>query len=173
MRGVVSLAAALALPDAFPGRDFILATTFGVIMVTVLVQGATLAPLIRALDLERFTAVAPTLTEAAARAAMARAQLAEVRKLSLTEDGTHQHPRLFEQYTYRASASARFAAAETELQGPKRAHFTVLLAAIHAGRAEILRMHQAGEIHDHVLQALEQELDLDELSARQALGDAA
>jgi CPA1 family monovalent cation:H+ antiporter len=49
MRGVVSLAAALALPEGFPGRDFILAATFAVILVTVLVQGATLAPLIRAL----------------------------------------------------------------------------------------------------------------------------
>ena len=47
MRGVVSLAAALALPENFPGRDFIIATTFAVILVTVLVQGATLAPLIR------------------------------------------------------------------------------------------------------------------------------
>ena len=45
MRGVVSLAAALALPDDFPGRDFVLATTFAVILVTVLIQGATLAPL--------------------------------------------------------------------------------------------------------------------------------
>ena len=39
MRGVVSLAAALALPEQFPGRDFILATTFAVILVTVLVFG--------------------------------------------------------------------------------------------------------------------------------------
>src|SRR4029077_12350214 len=39
MRGVVSLAAALALPDDFPGRDFVLATTFAVILVTVLIQG--------------------------------------------------------------------------------------------------------------------------------------
>jgi hypothetical protein len=54
MRGVVSLAAALALPDGFPGRDFIVATTFAVILVTVLLQGATLAPLIRALSFEGF-----------------------------------------------------------------------------------------------------------------------
>src|SRR6185369_15592044 len=47
MRGVVSLAAALALPQDFAGRDFILATTFAVILVTVLVQGSTLGPLIR------------------------------------------------------------------------------------------------------------------------------
>ena len=54
MRGVVSLAAALALPEGFPGRDLILATTFTVILVTVLLQGATLAPLIRALNLGAF-----------------------------------------------------------------------------------------------------------------------
>jgi CPA1 family monovalent cation:H+ antiporter len=55
MRGVVSLAAALALPDDFPGRDFVLASTFAVILVTVLIQGATLASLIRVLGLGGFT----------------------------------------------------------------------------------------------------------------------
>jgi hypothetical protein len=32
-------------------------------------------------------------------------------------------------------------------------------------------MHRKGEIHDSVLQSLEQELDLEELSARRLLGD--
>jgi monovalent cation/hydrogen antiporter len=69
MRGVVRLAAALALPEGFPGRDFIVATTFAVILVTVLLQGGTLAPLIRALDLDGFTQLeADTLPEADARA---------------------------------------------------------------------------------------------------------
>ena len=82
MRGVVSLAAALALPEEFPGRDFILATTFAVILVTVLVQGATLAPLIRVLGLGNFTAQqTSTLSEPEARVEMARAQLAEVEKI--------------------------------------------------------------------------------------------
>jgi len=67
-----SLAAALALPEEFPGRDFILATTFAVILVTVLVQGATLAPLIRALGIanltRQYTQQEPsTLSEAEAR----------------------------------------------------------------------------------------------------------
>src|SRR5882672_8564216 len=53
MRGVVSLAAALALPDKiqdnspFPGRDLILFLTFVVILVTLVVQGLSLPPLIR------------------------------------------------------------------------------------------------------------------------------
>src|SRR5689334_4359002 len=55
MRGIVSLAAALALPlvldsgNPFPQRDLIVFLTFVVIAVTLVVQGLTLAPLIRAL----------------------------------------------------------------------------------------------------------------------------
>ncbi len=57
VRGVVSLAAALALPrtladgSPFPGRDAIVMCTLAVISVTLLVQGPTLLPLIRALGL--------------------------------------------------------------------------------------------------------------------------
>ena len=46
MRGVVSLAAALALPVDVPGRDLIIYLTFAVILVTLVGQGLTLAPLI-------------------------------------------------------------------------------------------------------------------------------
>jgi CPA1 family monovalent cation:H+ antiporter len=171
MRGVVSLAAALALPDGFPGRDFILATTFAVIMVTVLVQGATLAPLIRVLGLSGFALEQPkTLPEAEARALMAAAQLAEVERQSAGTEEAHRHPRLVEQYGYRARAAARFSEAAGALIDQRRAHFTVVVAAVAAGRAEILRLHRAGSIHDTVLHALEQELDLEEMSARRHLG---
>lgn len=167
MRGVVSLAAALALPETFPGRDFILATTFVVICVTVLVQGTTLGPLIRMLGLEHITAsTATTLPEPQARARIASVQLAEVERQSAGPDGTHRHPRLVEQYGYRARASARFSEANGGLIGDRVAHFGVVLAAVTAGRAELLRMHRAGEIHDEVLRVLEQELDLEEITAR-------
>jgi Na+/H+ antiporter len=172
MRGVVSLAAALALPDDFPGRDFILATTFAVILVTVLVQGATLAPLIRVLGLSGFTQQQlRTLPEAEARARMAAVQLAEVERHAAGTEETPRHPRLLEQYGYRARAAARFSEAAGGLIGPKQEHFTVVLAAVAAGRSELLRLHRAGSIHDTVLHALEQELDLEEMSARRHLGE--
>lgn len=56
-RGIVSLAAALALPEflddgvAFPGRDEVIACTLAVILVTLIGQGITLPPLIRALGI--------------------------------------------------------------------------------------------------------------------------
>ena len=173
MRGVVSLAAALALPDAFPGRDFILAATFAVILATVLVQGATLAPLIRLLGLGDFAQQQPTtLPEAQARARVAAVQLAAVERRSAAADGTQRHPRLLEQYRYRARAAARFSEADGALDSDRTEHFSVVLTAITAGRAELLRLHRAGEIHDTVLHALEQELDLEELSARRIIGEA-
>ena len=172
MRGVVSLAAALALPQGFPGRDFILATTFAVILVTVLVQGSTLGPLIRMLRPEGFSILrTSTLPEDEARARMVAAQLAEVERQSIKDDNTHRHPRLVEQYSYRARATARFSESAGGLVEQKREHFTVVLAAIRAGRAEILRLHGTGSIHDSVLHALEHELDLEEMTARKHLGE--
>ena len=170
MRGVVSLAVALGLPEDFPGRDAILVITFAVILMTVLVQGATLAPLIRWLDLGSFTLAQPdTLPETAARARMAAAQLAVIQSRAVLADGTVRHPRLLEQYSYRAQASARFHEAAGSLDGHREEHFSTVLAAIAAGRAEILRLHREGSIHDSVLQALEDELDLEEMSARRHL----
>jgi CPA1 family monovalent cation:H+ antiporter len=51
MRGAVSLAAALALPQTFPHRDLLVFLTFAVIVATLVGQGLTLPPLIRRLGL--------------------------------------------------------------------------------------------------------------------------
>jgi monovalent cation/hydrogen antiporter len=119
------------------------------------------------------TIVTPTrtLSEAAARARMASIQLAAVEARSKTPDGNQLHPRLLEQYGYRARAASRFSEAEGSLLQSRTEHFSVVLDAITAGRTELLRMHRAGEIHDSVLQALEQELDLEEMSARRLTGE--
>ena len=172
MRGVVSLAAALSLPDAMPGRDFILIATFVVILVTVLGQGATLAPLIRLLRLSEFAVAGRNaLPETAARARLARAQLEAVEKHAIGEDGAVRHPRLLEQYRFRALASERYDAAKGGLAGARDEHFGVVLSALAAGRAELLAMHRDGTIHDSVLHALEQELDLEELAALRRRGE--
>ena len=172
MRGVVSLAAALALPDRFPGRDVIIAATFATILFTVLVQGATLAPLIRVLRLERFAGGRRTaIGEDDARARIAQIQLESVETASRAEDGSHRHPRLIDQYGFRARASARYSEAADDLADSRREHFGVVLAANEAGRRELLRLHRAGEINDSVLHTLEHELDLEELTARKFLED--
>jgi Na+/H+ antiporter len=167
MRGVVSLAAALALPQGFPGRDFILAVTFAVIVVTVLVQGGTLAPLVRLLRVDRYaSAPSQAIGEAAARAQVFAAQFAAVQRHSLQPDGTHRHPRLMHEYSYRSLATRNFAEDVEGHLGHRDEHFHVVLAAVAAGRAELLRLHSGDEIHDSVLRAIELDLDLQELSAQ-------
>ena len=50
MRGVVSIAAAIALPQDFPSRDIIVFLAFSSIFATLVLQGTTLGWLIRRLD---------------------------------------------------------------------------------------------------------------------------
>ncbi len=171
MRGVVTLAIALSLPDAMPGRDFILASAFAVILVTVLVQGTTMGWMIRRLGLRADEEVQTGhLTQAQAMARMTAAQLTAVEALAKEADGTLRHPRLLEQYTYRADVIARYADRQEEAAGERREHFEVMLAAAVAGRAELLKLHRAGQIHDEVLRAIERSLDLQEVLAAGARG---
>jgi|SRR5579884_1734301 len=51
LRGGVALAVAISLPPSLPGHRIILAATFGVVLFTIVVQGITIAPLARALNL--------------------------------------------------------------------------------------------------------------------------
>ena len=57
----VTLAAAMALPPAFPYRDLIVLTAFSVVLGTLAIQGLTLKPLLRALDLHDEDPVGRTL----------------------------------------------------------------------------------------------------------------
>jgi monovalent cation:H+ antiporter, CPA1 family len=58
LRGGLSMVLALALPRSFVHRELILHTTYGVVLLTLLVQGLTMKPLVRALGLQ---AVRPPL----------------------------------------------------------------------------------------------------------------
>ena len=171
MRGVVSLAVALSLPADLPGRDVLLALTFAVILLSILVQGTTLAPLIRLLGLGGSQPDAPsTLREAAARAMVTQAALDAIRAHSRQPDGSERHPRLVEQWTHRVAVSSKLAGAEATYSPHRTEHFTALLVAVGAARHRLLELHRSGQVHDSVLQVLESELDLEELGARQRMG---
>jgi CPA1 family monovalent cation:H+ antiporter len=167
MRGVVSLAAALALPGNFPGRDLILIATFAVILVTVIVQGSTLAPLIRLLGFDGSPtgAFRKTLPEREARLRIAKLQAEAARRQSRNDDGSYRHPRLVEQYEFRVGALSRSLEAEGALDGVRTSHFEAILATITAGRDALLNLHRAGEIDNDVLRILERELDAEEIRA--------
>jgi CPA1 family monovalent cation:H+ antiporter len=164
MRGVVTLAAALTLPGDIPGRDLMLVTAFAVIAVTVLMQGTTLGLMIRAAGL-RDVEPPPRMNLGAAEAAMAGAQLALIEAHAHAPDGALRHPRLLENYRLRARQTANYSGNEESFAHEIAAHFDLVIAAVAAGREELVRLHRAGDIDDETLHNLERDLDLEELTA--------
>ncbi|GAA4015489.1 hypothetical protein GCM10022280_12800 [Sphingomonas swuensis] len=162
MRGVVTLAVALTLPEQMPGRDLMLIAGFAVILVTVLVQGGSLGRLIKGVGLEDRDSL-PPMSLAEAEAAIARAKLQAAEARAYDSDGQLIHPQLLDMYQSRARATERYAREPDGFMKGIQTHFEVMLAAIATGRAELIRLHREGQIEDEVLHDLERDLDLEEL----------
>ena len=164
MRGIVSLAAALALPVTtqsgapFPHRDLIVFLTFVVILVTLVGQGLTLTPLIMRLRLTSDESVAEE--ERHARADMGRAAINAVERIAGEEKIS---PAVVERV--RAEFAERLALAQTgaSQEAVDAEHARRLrLAAIKAERASLIKAWQENHISDDVLHDLEEELDYQE-----------
>ncbi|QDE40082.1 Na+/H+ antiporter [Luteibacter pinisoli] len=175
MRGVVTLAIALSLPENMPGRDLTLAAAFATILVTVVVQGGTMGPMIRWLGLDRnIHNEGDHLSEMQAYVHIDKAQLEAVKAHAYDASGKLVHPRLLEQYTYRVTIASRVVDESLTITGDREAHYDVVLAALAAGRAELLRLHRSGRIHDELLHYLERDLDYQQIAAendRKGAGD--
>jgi Na+/H+ antiporter len=166
MRGVVTLAIALSLPPSFSGRDLILITAFIVILVTVLLQGTTIGLLIKLLNIKvNPQAEKEFLTEPQGWAKIEAAQYEMVKELAYDEKGQLQHPRLLEQYHYRANISNLHKDNATPPMDLLTSHYDIVLAAVAAGRQELLKLHRAGELHDELLHIIERDLDFQEIAA--------
>jgi len=159
MRGIVSLATALALPPVlasgapFPYRSEIIVITVCVILVTLVVQGLTLAPIIRAFrfapekshHLEARTA----RLEASRRGAevlddLSREEWVDARDVEWLRNELRDRIRLLEHHAGEPEGRRR-------LRG----------AMLRAERRMLVRLRNEGAISDDVLRELEQELDLE------------
>jgi len=164
MRGIVSLAAALALPLTLPGgapfphRDLIIFITFVVIVATLVGQGLTLGPLIRRLNVGSSWSLHDE--QVRVRAAMSAAALAAIDRRVTAEGVPAQWAE-----AKRAEVSDRVAlvASEGEDLTP-RMEFVHRLAesVIHAERAELLRLWRENEIGDEVMHHLMEVLDYEQ-----------
>ncbi len=141
MRGIVTLAAAMALPAGFPYRDLIALTAFSVVLGTLVIQGLTLKPLLRALNLHDEDPVGREL--AAARERALHAALA-----SVAGD---------------RSPVSDFAKADSG-GATSRTHGDTYLEAVRAARQAVLTMRTGHEIGDDAFHRIEEELDWLELA---------
>jgi len=175
MRGIVSLAAALALPlttargAPFPSRDEIVVLTFEVILATLVLQGLTLSPLIRRLRLGDDTTL--ELEEVHAREEAARAALARLDDLAQAPDASHEDiDRMQTLYTQRVRrASSIDPGAGVESARARAARRRLRHETLSAERRALIALRDQGVISDEVLHRLEQELDIEAM--RIGLGD--
>jgi CPA1 family monovalent cation:H+ antiporter len=169
MRGVVSLATALALPLTTPDRPLLIFVTFCVILATLVGQGLTLPLLIRALGVGVVGEGEPE--ELQARRLATEAAVVRIEQLA-QEWPTHLPliDALRAQYGHRAthlgdpietdsSSSDGVSAAEQELVE----HRKIRRAVIDAQRAAVLDLRDRGLIGDDAWRRVQRELDLEEL----------
>lgn len=169
MRGIVSLAAAMALPfetsagTPFPYRTEIVLITFGVILATLVAQGLSLAPLVRWLG---FTPEEDHLVEEAqAReqaSAAALAALAALEGEGWVHGGHVDRMRVF--YHERQRRTSAIGGDDRERSAAEAAAYRRLRhQTLTAERRALVDLRNRGEIGDETLHRLEHELDVEAL----------
>ena len=166
MRGVVSLAAALAIPlvieggEPFPNRNLIIFLTFAVIFATLVLQGLTLRPLIKLFSMVPDSKAHEM--ELKARVSIASALIEHIEEnysLSLTDEGLNLIKTKYEIRIQRIR------------KGEDRAKITeavinqlqvIQQELLNKERELIMRLRSQGAITEDALRKLEYELDLEE-----------
>ena len=167
LRGAVSLAAALALPEGFPERGLLIFLTLCVIFATLVVQGLTLPALIRALGVQDDGA--GELEELLARREATEAAMAHLRRLG-EEDWTRDETvrRMLALYEFRdrrlRQRAGELADGEDDDDLDDRSHTyqRMVREVLDAQRRRVIQLRDAGAISDDVLHTLERELDLED-----------
>jgi CPA1 family monovalent cation:H+ antiporter len=169
MRGAVSLAAALALPlethahAPFPQRDLIIFLTFGVIFSTLVVQGLSLAPLIRLLDVT--DAGADNQEELRARLVATKAALDQIDALAgeeWTRDETVERMRAMYEYRKRRFAARAGKIEDDGYEDRSLAYQQMVQAVLAAQRDALVRLRNEGEISNDVMNRVVLDFDLEE-----------
>jgi len=152
MRGIVTLAAAMALPPGFPYRDLIVLTAFFVVLGTLVIQGLTLKPLLRWLDLRDDDPVGRETRGAQERALSAALETIAGDQSPTAHAVSHQlEAVLAPEGNLRAT---QFAEQTADVHG----------RVVSAARQAVLDMRARDEIGDDAFHAVEEQLDRFEAS---------
>jgi CPA1 family monovalent cation:H+ antiporter len=176
MRGVVSLAAAFAVPlttvsgAEFPGRPQLVFLTFVVVVGTLLLHGLTLPWLIKVLDVQNEDAARDAMEEAAAQTRAAKAasdRLDELLADERAQTDVHQRAatilRGWNARRQNATWERRLGRSDDEIgESPTSAFKRLRLEMLAAERATFIAERDAGHIDDEVLRDVLHGLDLEE-----------
>lgn len=171
MRGVVSLAAAIALPLDFPERELIIFLAFCAILATLVLQGTTLGWLIRRLGLIQpppMDGINPQ--EAALRHQAARAMLGAIERRSTDLLYGPMAQDLLAEHRDRAAHLERVSRGGGAAAAERAARRALRLEGLEAARAVLREHHARGDVPEDILTKLGEELDYEENRLRRALG---
>ncbi len=167
-RGVISLAAIFTLPVGFPDRELLHFCAFVVVLVTLLGQGLTFAPLVRRLGLRANEAdrarIRNEARSASVQAALDRLEEIQLQQHDHVEDDAIEAMRKqlgtrLQRYRRRLDLLEKADSDEVPASPPYEAALMVRRAVIEAERDELLRWRDAGRLSDEGLRVLERELD--------------
>lgn len=174
-RGVITLATAFALPLAFPDRHLLLFCAYLVVLVTLVGQGLTFAPLLRALQIKADDADDRRVRAEARLAAVdaGRARIDEaIDELELPEEAARRLRLIYDGRRKAADLRLRRLERRLEVQGDDEAEeaFSTTVeavgllrrTAIDAEREELVRWRDAGRLPESSLRLLMRELDYQE-----------
>jgi monovalent cation/hydrogen antiporter len=170
MRGVISLAAAIALPQIFADgtpfaqRNMIIFLAFSVILVTLVLQGLTLPALIRALGLAGAPASQPEEQEARRTILEAALQyLDEIREKTKPELA-EVYADLSQHYRVRLASLGEDGSVSADGIGPQfyKRYVEVSRKLLNVERQAAVKLRNERRISDELLRELERELDLSE-----------
>jgi CPA1 family monovalent cation:H+ antiporter len=172
MRGIVSLAAALALPltlpggEPFPHRDLIVFLTFIVILATLVGQGLTLAPLIRRLRVGARWSLHDERRRV--RASMSAAALAAIDRV-VDAQGV---PASWTEPLKAELTDRILVVADNSYDGAPRVDALTRLrhAVIRAERAELIRLWRRNQVSDEVMHHLMETLDYEQATLPELTG---
>ncbi|WP_250002455.1 sodium:proton antiporter [Actinoplanes sp. M2I2] len=170
-RGVISLAAIFTLPASVPNRGLLHFCAFVVVLVTLLGQGLTFAPLVRWLGLRANKADEARerneARSAAVQAAIDRLDDIRAEEHDHVEDVAIEGMRRqlevrLERYRRRLDLLEKSDSDQVPISHQYEAALMVRRMTIEAQREELLRWRDAGNLNDEGLRILERELDHEE-----------
>jgi CPA1 family monovalent cation:H+ antiporter len=158
MRGIVTLAAALALPADFSYRDLIVFCAFIVVLATLVLQGMTLGPLMRRLGLQNDDTVAREVEVARAEVARAAIRMLErERQPEMTRI-------LINEYRARLRAAESSEPSRPAVDGDGSLA-SLQRRTVEAQREALTALRTHRVIGDDAFHVIEEEIDLVELTA--------
>jgi CPA1 family monovalent cation:H+ antiporter len=176
MRGVVSLASALAVPlslanqQAFPHRNLILFITFVVILITLVLQGLSLKPLIRFLKIKGEEKESESLQALDMRLQLARAVLAHIDFKYTKEIETNEtYKRVRDRYARMIAITQKKLEAQESAEEEQTflPHYRqMLLELVDVRRRELNHYRHTNTFSEELIRDREWELDLEEARLR-------